>query len=476
MKRPVILIALACAALAVAGGGAWWWQAGQAQSRVAIFLPVVPDLGSAPAALRDRIVLTDVRARSRLGAAQGFAALSRMYHANGFLDEARRCYQGLEQLDPTEPRWLHLHASILAGYGEIEPALELWRKVRELAPDYLPAPLRSGDCLLKANRPQEAAAAYEAVLKLDRDNPYALLGLARLDLKAGRWDQARQRLEQVVSQTNYTLGYDLIVSLYERLGLNQRATDIRGMAKASGAYRDAADPWLDSLIEDCLDPYRLSLTAGTTAGNGDPATALRLLERAIKVAPEDVSVRFQYGTLLVAQGNLAGAIEPLRLCTELAPDFSDGWAHLSSLQARLGETVAAERTLAQGLKNCPQSPGLHLQYARELVKAGRIGEAIGEFQASIRLRPNEPDAYIELGNVYIRQRRDAEGVAEMRRALEAEPGHPMALSVLAFNAIVTGDEAEAQRWLAAVRNQPRVPREQAERLRSAYQQQFGRAP
>ena len=474
MKRPVILLVLAVAVLA--GGGAWWWHAGRTQARVAAWLPDLPDLGSAPAALRDRLAQTDARARSRFGAARGFAVLSRVYHANGFLEEAQRCYQGLQQLDPTEPRWLHLHASILAGYGTIDPALELWRKVRELAPDYLPAPLRMGDGLLKVNRPQEAAAAYEAVLKLSPGNPYALLGLARLDLKAERWDQARQRLEQVVSQTNYALGYDLIVSLYERLGLNQRATDIRGMAKASGAYRDAADPWLDSLIEDCLDPYRLSLTAGTTAGNGDPATALRLLERAIEVAPEDVSVRFQYGTLLVAQGNLAGAIGPLRLCTELSPDFSDGWAHLSSLQARRGEAVAAERTLAQGLKNCPQSPGLHLQYARSLQQAGRIGEAIAEFQTSIRLRPNEPDAYIDLGNVYIRQQRNAEGVAEMRRALEVEPGHPMALSVLTFHAIVTGDEAGAQRSLAAVRAQPRVPREQVQKLISAYREQFGRAP
>lgn len=476
MKRRFILIGLACLALVAAGGGAWWWQAGQAQSRVAALLPALPDLGSAPAALRERIIQADARARSRLGAAKGFAALSRAYHANGFLDEARHCYEGLEQIDPTEPRWPHLHANILAGYGEIEPALELWRKVRELAPDYLPAPLRSGDCLLKVNRAQEAALAYEAVLKLDPENPYALLGLARLDLAAGRWDQARPRLELVVSKTNYTLGYDLIVSLYERMGLSQRATDIRGMAKASGAYRDAADPWLDSLIEDCLDPYRLSLAAGTTARNGDLATARRLLERATEVAPEDVSVRFQYGTLLVEQGDLAGAIGPLRLCTELSPDFSDGWAHLSNLQARLGEAVVAERTLAQGLKNCPQSPGLHLQYARSLQQAGRIGEAIAEFQTSIRLRPNEPDAYLELGDLYIHQQRTAEGLAEIRRALAAEPGHPLALSVLAFNAIITGDDAEAQRCLAAVRAQPRVPREQVQKLTNAYREKFGRAP
>lgn len=476
MKSKFRLIALLGLALAALGAGAWWWQAGQAQAQVATFLPALPDLSQSPPALRERVTRADAHARQHFGAVKGLAELARVYHANGFLDAASRCYTGLEQLQPDEPRWPHLHATILAGYGEIEPALALWQKVRALAPDYLAAQLRSGDCFLKANRPAEAAAAYTAALKLEPNNPYATLGLARLDLEAGHWDQARARLEQVVAQTNFTLGYDLIVSLYERQGLTQRATEIRSMAKASGAYRDPADPWLDALLDDCLEPYRLSLAAGTIARNGDQATALKLLERAAEVAPEDVSVIFQLGSLLDAQGKTGDALAMFERCTLLAPDFSDGWVQLSLAQAKLGQATAAARTLATGLQKCPQSPGLHLMNARELVKAGRTGEAVVAFQTSIRLRPNEPDAYIELGKLFIKQGREAEGVAEIQRALVAEPGNPVALGVLTFYAIATGNEAEATRWFAALRNQPRVPREQAEQLRAAFQKQFGRAP
>lgn len=476
MKTKLMLISLVCAILAVAGGGTWWWQAGKTRDRIATFLPALPDLSAAPEALRGSIEQADARARSRIGAAKGFAELGRVYHANGFLDEAGRCYQGLQQLDPAEPRWLHLHATILAGYGQIEPALALWKRVRELAPDYLPAQLRSGDSLLKANRPQEAAAAYEAALKLEPDNPYALLGLARLDLEAGRWDQARPRLEQVVSQTNYTLGYDLIVSLYERLGLTRRATEIRAMAKASGAFRDPPDPWADALIEDCYEPYRLGIAAGILARTGDPIGAVRLLRRAVEISPEDVSARFQLGTLLIQQRDLTGAIEQLRRCTELSPDFADGWANLSALQASIGESAAAGRTLAEGLRNCSDSPGLHLQFARNLQQAGRLSEAITEFQTSIRLRPNEPDAYLELGNILIRQGRNAEAVAVVEQALTAEPGHPMALTILALSAIFSGDETEARRRLAAVRDQPRMPPEQSTRLVNSFREKFGRAP
>lgn len=470
-----LILALTAVSLLISGTVSWR-TAGFTLQTVVAALPPRPDLASVPGALRERIAAAEAKARSRFSARQGLRELSRLFHANGFPDEALRCYDGLQRLEPSEPRWLHLAALLTAGYGELEPALAHWRRATALDPSYTPAWLRLGETQLKANRPAEAAAAYREVLQRAPDDAYALFGLARLDFEAGRWEDARQKLETVVSRTKFTVGYDLIVTLYERLGQPERASAIRSAAKASGAYRDPADPWADALIEDCYEPYRLGIAAGNFARNGDPATAVRLLERAVEIAPDDISALYQLGTLLVAQGNLADALQRLRLCTEKAPDFADGWAQLSGVQARLGETAAAERTLAEGLRRCPQSPGLHLQNARNLQKAGRTGEAITEFQTSIRLRPNEPDAYLELGNLLIRQGRSVEGVAEMHRALAAEPGHPMALSVLAFNAITTGDEAEARRWLEAVRAQPRVPGEQRQQLVDAFRKQFGRAP
>lgn len=464
------------AGLLLAAGGAWWWQAGGPQRAVAAALPSPPDLAAAPAAMRERLAAAGAKARSRFGATKGLRELSRLYHANGFPGEALTCYRALQQLEPSEPRWFHLAALLTAGYGDLEPALDLWRRTTALDPAYTPAWLRLGEALLKANRPDEARAAYQEVLRREPAEPYALFGLARLDFEAGRWEPALERMEKVVNLTRYTLGYDLIVTLYERLGQTDRATALRATAKASGAYRDPADPWVDALIEDCYEPYRLGIAAGNLARNGDPAGAARLLQRAVEITPEDVSALFQLGTLLIQQGDTAGAIQQLRRCTELAPDFADGWANLSALQASIGESTAAARTLAEGLRNCPDSPGLHLQYARNLQQAGRSGEAITEFQTSIRLRPNEADAYLELGTLLIRQGRAPEGVAVVEQALAAEPGNPMALGVLAFNAIMSGDEAEARRRFAAVRAQPRVPQEQVSRLVDAFRQQFGRAP
>lgn len=468
-------IALGVLAVTVLGVGGWWWWAGTVQERVAGLLPPLPDLATASAPLRERVEAVDARARGRTTARAGLRELARVYHANGFLDQAVRAYAGLRQLEPNEARWPHLEASIHAGFGDLATAVPLWRQAVQLAPDYLPARLRLGDALLKMNDPG-AAAVYEEVLRREPGNSYALFGLARIDLEAERWDQARTRLEQVVNQTNYALGYDLIVSLYERLGLTPRALAIRARVKASGAHRDPPDPWLDDLIDDCLDPYRLAVAAGFAAGGGDPARGRQLLERALEISPDDVSARFQLGMLLLGQGDAARAQGEFERCIAIEPTFADPYAHLSGLQARQGRATVAEQTLVQGLQRCPDSPGLHLMMARTHRAAGRNGPAAAEFRESIRLRPNEPDAYLELGQLLVREGRNAEGLAEIQRALVAEPGNPTALVVLAFSAITTGSEAEARAWYAQAAQQPRLGADQLNRLARAFQQRFGKAP
>lgn len=474
MPRKFLFALLAFVVLAASA--AWWWHSTSTRlTTVLAALPPQPDLSDAVPVLREVVNDAEKRARTRGSAHDGLVELARVYHANGYLDEAMACYRGLAELEPSEARWPHLHATILAGFGEIDPAIELWQRVVTLAPDYTPAALRLGDSLLKATRIEEAAATYRAVLERNPAEPYALFGLARIDYEAGRDRAALERMERVVQLTNFQLGYDLIVSLHERLGQRERADAIRGTYKASGAHRDPPDPWNDTLIDTCYDPYRLALAAGVSDRNGDPETAQRLLYRALELDPKDVATRFQLGTLAARQGDVRTARDQLERCTVLDPTFADPWAHLSALHERLGDQVAAERTLAAGLRHCPQSPGLHLMRARRLKTAGRIDEAINEYQLSIRYRPNEPDAYMELGNVLISAGREAEGIQQMRLALETDPAHPVLLMVLALHAIAQNDEAEARIWMTRVANQPRVPREHAARLNQSFREKFGKA-
>ena len=124
MKTRRISILLGVLVLLGVGSGLWWWQqAGVRSQIVSAALPPMPDLSASPPAMVERIRAADTRARKRTTAERGLVELAQLYHANGFLEQAVQSYAGLEQLEPGEPRWWHLHASILAGYGEADDAL-----------------------------------------------------------------------------------------------------------------------------------------------------------------------------------------------------------------------------------------------------------------------------------------------------------------------------------------------------------------
>ncbi|GAB5559208.1 MAG: hypothetical protein SynsKO_08550 [Synoicihabitans sp.] len=473
MKRPIKGILIVVAAVIVAGAAWWGYQQNQIRTEVAARLPALPDLSNAPTALQERIREADNRALGLTTAKAGFVELSRLYHANGYLETAMLCYRGLAELEPTEARWPHRHASILAGYGQAEPAIERWRSAVALDPTYLPARLRLADLLLKDNQTGEAETVYREVLDLDRDNAWAQLGLARLELEAENWKDARRRLERIVQLTNYGLGYDLIVSLYERLGMTKEAEAIRGREMASGAYRDPTDPWLDELMSDCYDSFRLALEAGAKARHGDVDTAKAWLERAITVSPHDVSAHFQLAGFLLEQRDTEGAATHYRRCTELDPQFADGWAQLSALYARLGNATESQRLLEEGLKHCPESPGLYRMKARRLRDSGQSGAAIMAFRKAIKLRPNEPDPHLELGTTLLGMDRREEGIAQVREALVWDPLNPTGLGIMAFNAIEQKQQAEANHWLGQVARQPRIERAQVASLHDAYRDAFG---
>ncbi|PTY08467.1 hypothetical protein DB347_02475 [Opitutaceae bacterium EW11] len=472
MKPKPVLVFVGVAVLAAAtAGGFAWRRAAVRRAIVTASLPATPEMRDASFVLQERLAQAEKSARS--GSVDGLVELAIVYHANGYFGEAARCYEGLEELQPSEARWPHLHASILAGYGENEPAIGLWRRAVELAPDYTPARLRLADALLKDNRRDEAAKVYQDVLARKPGEPYALLGLARIDLEQNRLQDARTKLETVYETSKAQLGYDLIVSVYERLGLADRAAAIRGSYRASGAYRDVPDPWADSLLDDCYDTYRIALGAGAINRSGDYPTALRLLLRAVQLAPKDVSAHFQLGGMYREHGELAKAGQEFQQCTVIDPAFSDGWIQLSNLLAQMGDAQGSERTLLAGLGHCPDSPGINLARGRMLQKAGQIEEAIPYFEASIRIRPNEPDAYIDLANAYIALGKNDLGIQQLHKALEVDPEHPGVLTVLAYNAISNKDRADADRWMTRVANQPNVQKEMVARLAAEYASVFG---
>ena len=470
MKRRIWIV-IAIVLVAGAAVAPLAWRAHVRGQIVKASVPPRPDLGQFPNELRDRVVAAEAKAKG--GDVAALAELQTLYQANGFYPEADACGQALMRVEPGNAKWPHRLATIRAGYGELDTAIQLWERAVRLAPDYLPAGIRLGDAYLKSNHDAEAKRAYEAVLARDSGNPYAQVGLARIDLKAGKPADARDRLEKAAQNSKAAIGTDLLVTVYEELGDKEKAAEMRGRTKSSGTYYDPPDQWIDELMDDCYDSFRIAVAAGMADHRGDPATGRRMLERATQLSPNDAHILLQLGMLCRATGDNDAAQRYLERAAVVDPKTSDAWAQLTDLYATLGNREASARALALGLANCPNSPGLHLERGRRMAAAGQTDAAVAEFRETFRLRPEEAEPLIEIAKIDLQQNRNEEAMAELRHGLEVEPEHPIALMTLAMYSISTGDEKAAHNWVRQCHLQYRVPREALAQIDAQYAQRFG---
>lgn len=475
--------ALRMAALAVLGvvglaaAATALWRLTEPGRSVAAAVPLRPDLGDLPREFERRVARCEFRARFGLAGTSALGELGGLYQANGFYDQAARCYRALLKADPGNPRWPHLLAGILTGYGEMDAAFPLLRQVTALAPGYVPARIRLADALLKSNQHEAARVAYAAALTLDSTNPYALMGLARCDLNDGNWKAARGHLDAVVaSHPEFSLAWTLMAAIDGHYGNSDAEADDEARVKGGVNYRDCPDPWSDELMGDCYNAYQLRTAAATASTAGDSAGAIPLLDRALALSPDDAPTHRQYGNLLRQLKRYPEARSHLEQCVALDPDTSDNWIDLINLLREMGDGGAAERALIDGLGHCPDSPNLHYERGKQLKAAGHFEEALADFRLALRVQPSEPNNYMEAASVYFHLGRMDEGVDELKAGLMVDPVNPGLLTSLAFYSIRFGSEAEAVAGIVRARAERKVPRDSLKALDAQFRERFGHDP
>lgn len=471
MKLKLSLAAVAVIAAAI--GFLLWQKAAQTAALVAKATPTVPEAQISNPELLTRI--QEATTQARAGQLEGLAELSRLYHANGFNNEAWQCYAALVLADPGQAQWPYHFGRILAGYGKLEEATPLFERAVSLDSNYIPSRIRLGDTLLKQNLYSEAQDSYEGTLALDEQNPYALLGLARVAIGQENWQQARIHLEKAVEVSDYQIGADLLGDVYEKLDLPALENSVLQKIEW-GSYSDMPDPWSLSLMDDSYDAYQVSIAGGWVAHRGDIRTGLRYIRRAVELDPNSSTLQYQIAGIYHGLEDFEKAEEHYRRCVELQPDLADAWLGLVEIAKRRNSPTLVRRTLDAALRAAPDSPSLNIERGKILVAQKQFSKAYPYFEKSIEHRPHEAVGYIELAQAYLAANRIEDGVEQLRLALIREPNNPIALSSMVFDAIMRKDKAEADAWFERLRQQARFGADERAQLESLYQNAFGSRP
>jgi tetratricopeptide (TPR) repeat protein len=191
----------------------------------------------------------------------------------------------------------------------------------------------------------------------------------------------------------------------------------------------------NSLAEHNLGSYLLDAP-------GRLPEAIAHLQAALRINPDSASAHSDLGTALAKSGRLAEAIPEYQAALRLNPDSAivhNNFANALQETGRVPEAVTeyrfalrldpdyadARKNLAIALRApAPESAESHYSLGVDLSQAGRLAEAIEQFDAALRLRPDYAEAQNNLG-VSLTQipARASEALAHFQAAVKLNPDY-----------------------------------------------------
>ena len=179
---------------------------------------------------------------------------------------------------------------------------------------------------------------------------------------------------------------------------------------------------------------------------------LAWLDKAVALAPNDVSMLNNRARVLADSGRLDDAIRDLRRAARLEPAFHPARAHLAALLKRKsialleeGEPAPAERALREALLLEPRDAGTLSNLGVALHRQDRIGEALACFVEAATIQPGLADAWLNWGNA-LESHGDSVGAREkFRRAAELAPQSASAWLNVGSNASDLSMRSESRR-------------------------------
>ncbi len=245
--------------------------------------------------------------------------------------------------------------------------------------------------LRRAGKLEEAAAAYERVLKRAPG-----LAVAHLNLGLVRHDQ------------------------------HEYAASTKEFAAASS-------------LDPSLFPARLYLGIDAYLW-GHYEMARKALEEAVRLKPEDAESLYWLGLAQAAGGDLQGAAKTLEAETKLRPRDDDGLYQLQEVYLQLWKATY-ERLAAAN----PESFRIHQVLAEGYVQSNRLDDAKREYNLVLKAAPRLTGVHEALGDIARQQQQLPDAGQEYRAELQLNSNAPRVWYKLAEVLVDAGNISEADR-------------------------------
>lgn len=337
--------------------------------------------------------------------------------------------ESLGQKYPKAPEPLMIIARIHRAQGDIGKAEAMLARVLEVAPEYRPAFFALAEIDLKANRFEAARDKFERILKRNPNDAIALLRLGMLYESKGELDKAATVYEKAVeAQPKSSIARNNLAYVYAE----------RGNTNAYDHAREARN-----LAPS--DPFVADTLGWVLCKRGNYADALPLFQEAAGKQTTSAEVSFHLGTAYYHLGEEKAARTALMRALEIEPEFpgkQETQRELAVLQIDpLKISEQQVRALKAGLIQYPNDPVILSRLADYYERTGATTYALTSYELIYKNNPKSLGSLLSLGRLYASLAQDGSTIEKaMDRSNEARklaPDDPRLADLLSHLAMKT---------------------------------------
>ena len=170
--------------------------------------------------------------------------------------------------------------------------------------------------------------------------------------------------------------------------------------------------------------------ANALLASGDPKSAVRVLEEALRPTPDDENLHYNLGIAYGRSGDITNAEYHYREALRLLPDYPEVHNNLGNLLLHAGRLGEAEAEFAEAIKLMPDLATAHNNLGIVRQRQSRLPEAISCFRKAVQYDTNYWQAHFNLARASLSQGANEEGLRELQAVLRLNPGYEPAQRAL----------------------------------------------
>jgi tetratricopeptide (TPR) repeat protein len=294
---------------------------------------------------------------------------------------------------------------------------------------------------LALERPAEAKADYDSLLRLKPDDSAALYNRALIEADAGDHTSALKDLE--LARKLAPKDVETVVELGVEYGANKRPDDELAcyaaalalepkdrtalLNRAIAYFRRKDWPNAERAITSALAAFPNDAPMHEEAGaiadeRGDKDRAMAEYNQSLSLDSTDLDARRDRAELEWSEKAYGKAAADYAVIVALSPGDAEAADNLLSALIEDGHDKLAMPLAEAALKRAPQNVDLLIAYGRLLAHADRNDEALAAYTAAIKIDPTSDPALYDRALVFVDEDHPDRAIRDLDAALRAKPG------------------------------------------------------